>query len=151
MDLPPELPLHRGAELYRARNQPLVSGDVLNYAQKGAAILGAGLSGLVVLWQWFKNRRQADKAREFRQLLNQVTKLDEEAMHHEESGADVSALLALRGRLTQLRNEALDRFTEGELDDNQLMTSFLAHVGAARDYATRLILQRRNAGSTKLM
>jgi hypothetical protein len=53
----------------------------------------------------------------------------------------------LRARLAQLRSEALDRFSEGELDDNQLTTSFLAHVGAARDYVTRLILQRRGASN----
>ena len=147
MDMPPELPWHNGAELYRRRNQPVVSGDVLNVAQKGIAILAAGLSGLVVLWRWLRQRRQSDQAREFRQLLNQVSKVDDEAMRLEETGAaDMKSLLALRGQLSQIRTEALDRFGDGELDDNHLMASLLAHVGSSRDHLTRLIAQRA-AGS----
>src|SRR5262245_20332671 len=145
MDLPPELPWHNGADIYRQRNHPIVSGDVLNLAQKGVAILAAGLSGLVVLWGWLRQRRQSEKAKEFRQLLNQVTKLDDEAMRLEETGAaELSALLVLRSQLAQLRSEALDRFTEGELDDNDLMASLLEHVNISRDHITRLIAQRRH-------
>src|SRR5262249_17854243 len=66
-------------------------------------------------------------------------------MRREESG-DVTAdeLLALRGRLAQLRSATLDRFSDGELDDNELLSSFLAHVNSSRDYLTRLIAQRRH-------
>jgi TRAP-type uncharacterized transport system substrate-binding protein len=142
MEQPPELPWHNGAELYRQRNRPIVSGDVLNYAQKSTAILAGGLSGLVVLWQWIRARRQAEQVGEFRRLLNQVTKLDDEVMRREESGdLSASALLALRGQLMQLRSDALDRFTEGELEDHDLMASFLAHVSAGRDHINRLIAQ----------
>jgi TRAP-type uncharacterized transport system substrate-binding protein len=145
MDLPPELPWHDGAEAYRQGNRPVVSGDVLNLAQKGTAILGCLLSGLVVLWGWLQRRRQANKAMEFRQLLNDVTRLDDQAMHLEERGkATVDELLSLRGHLAQLRSTALDRFAEGELDDNELMASFLAHANSSRDNLTRLIAQHRH-------
>jgi TRAP-type uncharacterized transport system substrate-binding protein len=144
MDLPPEFPWHDGAEAYRQRNRPLVSGDVLNLAQKGTAILAGALSGFVVLWGWLHGRRQAQKALEFRQLLNEVSRLDEEAMRREESGdVTMDELLSLRGRLAQLRSATLDRFTDGELNDNELLSSFLAHVNSSRDYLTRLIAQRR--------
>ena len=76
-------------------------------------------------------------------LQDKAGKPTRKGLRLEEMNADVDALLSLRARLAQLRSETLDRFSEGELDDNQLMTSFLAHVGAARDNVTRLILQRR--------
>src|SRR5262249_44802093 len=82
-----------------------------------------------------------------RQLLNEVTRLDEEAAKQDESGAEVSVLVDLHSRLTQLRNDALDRFTEGELNDTHLMASLLAHVAAARENVTRLIAQRRSAAA----
>jgi hypothetical protein len=146
MDLPPELPWHPGAQHYRQRNRPIVSGDVLNFTQKGVTILAAVLSGVVVLWQWLWQRRLAAKAKEFRQLLNQVTKLDDEAKRLEEDGAaDMKILLSLRRQLAQIRSAALDRFTNGELNDNDLMADLLAHVSSSLDYLTGLIAQRRNA------
>jgi TRAP-type uncharacterized transport system substrate-binding protein len=145
MEMPPELPWHDGAEAYRQRNRPVVSGDVLNLAQKGTAILAATISGLVVLLGWLLQRRQARKGQVFRKLLNDVTRLDEEATRREEGGeVTVDELLALRGQLAQLRGDALDRFAEGELDDNELMSSFLAHVNSCRDHLTQLIAQQRH-------
>jgi TRAP-type uncharacterized transport system substrate-binding protein len=148
MELPPELPWHDGAESYRRHNQPLVSGDVLGLGQKIAAILAATLSGLVVLWQWFLRRQRSAHAIEFRQLLSRAVKLDEEAMRLEENDqADLKTLLALRGQLAQVRGEALDRFTEGDLDDHELMASVLAHVNTSRDYLTRLIAKHHTDSS----
>jgi TRAP-type uncharacterized transport system substrate-binding protein len=148
MDLPPEMPWHDGAERYRQRNRPLVSGDVMNLAQKGSAILAAALSGVVVLAGWLLGRRKAQKALEFRKMLNEVTRLDEEAMSREEKGnVTVDELLALRSQLMQLRAAALDRYTEGELDDNDLMSCFLAQVNSSRDNLTRLIIQHRRDAS----
>jgi TRAP-type uncharacterized transport system substrate-binding protein len=145
MDMPPELPWHDGAEAFRQSTRPLVSGDVLNLAQKGTVILGSVGSGAVVLWGWLRRRRQTRKGQEFRKLLNDVTRLDEDAMYMEESGkANVELLLGVRRQLAALRSKVLDRFAEGELDDNELMSSFLAHVNSSRDNLTRLIAQHRH-------
>jgi TRAP-type uncharacterized transport system substrate-binding protein len=145
MELPPELPWHDGAEAFRRRSRPVVSGDVLTVAHKSTMILGGALSGFVVLWGWLQRRRQGRIAGEFRKLFNDVTRLDEQAMHLEERGkATVDELLSLRGHLAQLRSAALDRFAEGELDDNELMASFLAHANSSRDNLTRLIAQHRH-------
>jgi TRAP-type uncharacterized transport system substrate-binding protein len=150
MDMQPELPWHDGAEAYRRRTRPVVSGDVLNLAQKGTTILGCVASGAVVLVGWLLRRRQARKGQQFRHLFNEVARLDEDAMYLEECGkATVEQLLAMRRQLAALRSAALDRFAEGELNDNELMSSFLAHVNSSRDNLTRLIAQHRHfAGQT---
>jgi TRAP-type uncharacterized transport system substrate-binding protein len=142
MSLPPEMPWHEGAELYRQHARPVVSGDVVNLAHKGTATLAAAASGLIVLWGWLLARRKARKARELRQVLNEVNRLDDEALSREEKG-DTSAdeLLALRNQLTQLRASVLDRYTEGELDDNELLSCFLTQINNCRDNLTRLIAQ----------
>jgi hypothetical protein len=146
MDLPPEMPWQDGAELYRQRNRPMVSGDVMNLAHKGSATLAAAVSGLVVLAGWLLGRRKARKALEFRKMLNEVSRLDEEATCREERG-NVSAeeLLALRNQLTRLRAAALDRYAEGDLDDNELMSCFLSQVNSSRDHLTRLIIRHRRS------
>jgi hypothetical protein len=145
MDLPPELPWHAGAEQYRQRNRPVVPADLMELAQKGGAVLGAVASGGVVLVGWMLGRRKARKAVEARKVLNEVSRLDEETLRREESG-NVSAdeLVAVRAQLIHLRGAALDRYADGELDD-QLMACFLAHVNNSRDNLTRLIAQLRRA------
>jgi TRAP-type uncharacterized transport system substrate-binding protein len=146
LDLPPEMPWHDGAETYRRRNRPVVSGDLMGLAQKSTAILAAVGSGLVMLAGWLLERRKARKAVAFRKVLNEVSRIDEEVTHREEEGnASADELLAARGQLMQLRASALDRYTEGDLDDDQLMACFLLHVNSSRDNLTRLIARHRQA------
>jgi TRAP-type uncharacterized transport system substrate-binding protein len=144
MDLPPEVPWHDGVEQYRRRNRPLVPGDVMELGQKGAAVLGVVASGAVVLVGWMLGRRKIRKALESRKVLNEVNRLDEETTRGAENGAmSPDQLVAARAQLIQLRAAALDRYADGELDD-QLMACFLAHVNSSRDNLTRLIAQLRH-------
>jgi len=148
MDQPPEIDWHAGTELYRERNRPLVPGDLMSLAQKGTAVLGAVASGVVVLVTWALGRRRARKALEFRKLLNEVSRVDEDTIHRAESGtASADDLVAARARLIHLRTTTLDRYADGELDDDQLLSCFLAHVNSSRDNLTRLIAQLRHAGA----
>jgi TRAP-type uncharacterized transport system substrate-binding protein len=144
MEAPPEFPWHAGARLYQERNQPLVSGELVEYAHKALAIAGAAASGLVVLWQWVKLRNQSLRGEEFKRYINRVTRVEEQAMQIERGHEmDLRALLALQDQLGRLKTEALDRFTEGELEGKELMAAYLAQVNDARAYLTRLISQRR--------
>jgi hypothetical protein len=43
-----------------------------------------------------------------------------------------------------IKGEALERFAEGELDGEELMSGFLAHASDARDFVMRLILHERD-------
>jgi hypothetical protein len=68
-----------------------------------------------------------------------VTRIEERATQLErDRPRDPGALLALQDELTRLKTEALDRFTEGELEGRDLMSAFLAHVADTRAYLTRL-------------
>jgi len=140
MDLPPEYPWHAGARQYLERNQPLVSGPLIDSAHKGIAILAAAASGLFVLWQWSKQHGQFMRDQGFNRYIRQVTRLEEQAMRAEGGLApDLPQLRSLRDQLGRLKTEALDRFTEGELAGRDLLAGFLVQVNEARDFLTRLM------------
>ena len=57
---------------------------------------------------------------------------------------DLAALLRLQEALSQLKGEALEKFADGALEGEELMSGFLTHVSDTRDYLTRLILHERD-------
>ena len=148
LELPPEFPWHEGTELYRERNQPVVSGTLASSAQRGFAIFAAAASGLFVLWQWGKQHGHFLRNRGFNKYLQQVTRIEEQTLQVE-GGAPASRehLLALREQLDRVKTEALDRFTEGGLAGPELLAGFLAQVNGVRACLTRLlVLQEGRAG-----
>jgi TRAP-type uncharacterized transport system substrate-binding protein len=116
MELPPEFPWHAGSVLYQQRNTPLLSGEVMDAAHKGMAILAAAASGLFVLWQWVRLRGRAARDQGFNHYLHQVTRIEEKALEAER-GQRLAApdLLALRDQLCLLKTQALDAFAQEEL------------------------------------
>ncbi len=58
---------------------------------------------------------------------------------------NVEQLIGLQRTLGRLKTEALHRFTEGRLEGEALLSSFLAQVNDARSYLTRLILHHRGS------
>jgi hypothetical protein len=153
-EVPPEFPWHAGTQLYRERNSPVVSGALMDSAQKGFAILAAAASGLFVLWQWTKQYSQFTRDKGFNKYLSQVTRIEEQALQAERDGAvSLPQLHTLREQLDRLKTEALDRFTEGELAGKDLLAGFLALVSEVRNHVTRLIqqhdhqVQRRTGGN----
>jgi TRAP-type uncharacterized transport system substrate-binding protein len=138
LKLPPEFPWHDGTTLYRERNQPVVSGALVDSAHKGMAIFAAAVSGLFVLWQWIRQRRHFLRDHGFNYYLHQVSRIEEEAEQAERGRpTDPERWRELRARLGRLKAEALHRFTQGELTDAELLAAFLTQVNGARDYLER--------------
>jgi hypothetical protein len=144
LDIPPEFPWHDGTKLYRQRNEPLVSGTVMDSAHKAFAILAAAASGLFVLWQWSRLRGQFMRDKGFNKYISQVNRIEEQAIQIERSnGVGQEQLVDLRDQIYRLKTEALDRFTDGELAGKELLAGFLTQADDARDYVTGLI-RRQN-------
>jgi TRAP-type uncharacterized transport system substrate-binding protein len=142
LELPPEYPWHAGTRSYLKRNTPLVSGALMDAAQKGFAILAAAASGLFVLWQWGKQRGQLKHDQGFHDYIRRVTQIEEQGRQAERSGAALADLLALEETLGRLKAEALDRFTRGELAGKELVSVFLVQANAARDHLARLVAEQ---------
>src|SRR5262249_51507228 len=78
LDSPPDFPWHTGTRLYLQNNQPLVSKDMMEIYHKAVAILAASASGLFVLWQWQKLRRESSRLDAFKQYFHQVNRLEKQ-------------------------------------------------------------------------
>jgi TRAP-type uncharacterized transport system substrate-binding protein len=143
MDLPPEFPWHSGAELYQKRNAPLLSGETMDSAHKAVAILAALVSGLFVLWQWYKQHAQGGWGKGFHHYIAQVTRL-EQSLTGAGPGRSlaVAELLALKDQLARIKMQALDDFARGGEAGKELFAGFLTHLHDVRDRLTHLIQQK---------
>src|SRR5262249_32286238 len=114
LDAPPEFPWHEGTVQYHQRNQPLLSGPLMDFVHKGVAILVAAVSGLFVLWQWGKQRGAFMRDEGFNKYIRQLSQIERQVVQAETSDdVNYRQLMALREQLFQLKSEALDRFSEG--------------------------------------
>jgi TRAP-type uncharacterized transport system substrate-binding protein len=144
LDNPPEFPWHPGTSLYLQNNQPLVTKDMMEIYHKAVAILAAAASGLFVLWQWQKLRRESSRLDEFKDYFHRVTRLEEQARQEGWTGAqNLGGVLALQDQLVRLKTEALERFTEGDLQGKELLGAFVTHVQGVYDHLSRLMTAHR--------
>jgi TRAP-type uncharacterized transport system substrate-binding protein len=141
----PEYPLHRGTEEYVEYNKPLVAGDLIDLADKGISLLGGLLGGAFFLWHWVRQHYRRKRELRFESYMVKVAAIEERALALEmEASLDLKELLALQRELARLKNEALARFADGEVEGEQLMSGFVSHVNDARNYVNRLILHERD-------
>lgn len=144
LDLPPEVPPHDGTLAYLGRNKPMIAADVIDLLEKEVSIAAALLGGLFFFWQWIRRRIQRRRDVGFGQYLRRVMAVERRAEALESSAEiDLAELLVLQQELGTLRLEALERYAAGELEGEDLMSGFLAHVADTRGYLTRLILHVR--------
>jgi TRAP-type uncharacterized transport system substrate-binding protein len=145
LELPPELPWHDGTIAYLRRTKPLIAGDFVDLLEKELSIGGAVLGGGFFLVQWLRRRYRARRDRGFEAYILKVADVERRAMALELAATlDLPALLLLQKDLARLKAEALEKFADGELEGEELMSGFLTHVSDTRDYLTRLILHQRD-------
>lgn|GEM_PF-441535 len=146
MDLPPEIEWHPGTLLYLERNKPLIAGDAIDFLEKGTSLIGALIGGLFFLWQWWKQRYRRKQELGFEAYMLKVTAIERQALELELGAMlDLKELLRLQAALSELKSEALEKFAEGELEGEELISGFVSHVNDARTYLTRLILHERES------
>lgn len=130
-----ELPLHAGTVQYLNRNDPLITGEIIESVENLRSFLVSAAVAGFLLWRWQVQRRMIG----FETYLDGVTEIELEALDLERAGTvDVPQLLRLRRRLTELKSEALEKHAEGVLKGEEQMISFLAHVTDVRSYLESL-------------
>ena len=130
-----EFPLHPGTVQYLHRNEPLVTGEVLESAENLRSFLVSAAVAGFLLWRWQVRRRMIG----FETYIDGVTEIEVEALEMERAGRlDSAHLLPLRRRLTELKSEALEKHAEGVLKGEEQMISFLTHVSDVRSYLESL-------------
>jgi len=145
LDVPAEFPPHPGTLDFQQRNKPLIFGDLLEFLEKTASFSSVVVGALFVAWQSARRRYRRRREQSFESYLLKVTTIERRALDLElAAGLDLGALLALQADLGLVKNEAMARFTQGELEGESLMSGFLTHANDARDYLARLILHARS-------
>ncbi len=145
LDSPPELTWHDGTTEYIRRNSPLITGDIIDLVEKEVSILGVLVGGLFCLLQWLRRRFRRRRERSFEAYILQVARVERRALDLSRAPTlNLAALLQLQEELTQIKGEALERFADGQLGGEELMSGFLAHASDARDFLMRLILHQRD-------
>lgn len=142
--LNPELELHAGTAEYLKRKEPLPAGDVIDFLEKTTSLAGAIIGAAFFLSHWFRQSVKRSRDLGFESYIKKVTEVERKVLEVELSAnMDLKSLLGLQSTLAEIKNEALEKFTEGEIDGEELMSGFLAHVNDARNYLARLILHER--------
>jgi len=144
--LPPELPLHRGTIAYLKRDQPLITGAATSALSAVLSGSGAFFGASLFLWQWYRQRVRRQREQTFESYIRKVAAIERQVGELERGDSlKVEPLLELQRELARLKNEALERFSSGELEGRELISGFLTHVNDARDFVGQLIVYVRNS------
>ncbi len=143
--LPPEVDWHEGTLAYHEESKPLVLADAVELVNRWISLIGVLLSGLFFLWQWYRQRVRRRSDDGFEAYILRVAEVERNALQYELGATlDLKELIRLQTELSRLKLEALQRFADGELEGEELMSGFVTHVNDARNYLTRLILHERD-------
>jgi len=124
-----EYPLHPGTTTFLNRNQPLVTGELIEGIENLRSFLVSGLVALFLAWRWYRSRASVG----FERYLDDVTRIELELLElHRGRRLDGERALELEQRLSQLKSSALEHFSSGKLRGDELLGSFLTHVADVR-------------------
>ena len=145
LELPSRIPLHDGTLSLLRRDKPFITNDVVDALSNSLSILGAFAGGGLFLWQWWRQRRRAQREDVFGSYMRRLADV-ERRMAAYELGAtlELEPLAELQRELLELKSEALDRFTAGDLGDQATITDLLTPINAARDHLGGLLLHVRD-------
>ncbi len=136
----PEFPLHPGARSFLEREKPLITSEVIDNVESMRSFIVSTAIALFLLWQWYVRRQSLG----FEAFIDEVTRIEREALMVEKRAEmDLVELMRIRQRLSEIKNDALEKFARGELKGEELMASFLTHVTDVRNYLNALILHAR--------
>jgi hypothetical protein len=137
-DVVPVFPLHRGAEVYLRRGEPLLTPEMVSSLGKAAGGIGAFASGMVAFYGFLRLRQ----LRRFESYYQELRRLELVARGHEDDPAaprDAPARRAyLEDRLLDLKSQALRDFAEGGLKGENLMSGIVSLVNDTRRSIDRI-------------
>ncbi len=139
---------HPGAVAFHERQEPLLQADLIESAENTRSFIVSTAVALFLLWRWYRRRRSLTLHR----YLHQVSEIEDRAMELEkEARLDLAELMELRRRLTEVKSEALEKYTEGRLSGEELISGFLNHVADVRSYLGALMLHERERMEEKAL
>jgi TRAP-type uncharacterized transport system substrate-binding protein len=135
----PEAPWHRGTEIYRRRDDPLVTGETIGVLSNVLQIVLPAGGGMLLCWGWLRNRVLTRRERRFDRFIALVSGVERRAIELEQSSArDHEALKRLHRELSTIKDAALERIAVGEAGADLLVASLFSHINDVRAYLAHL-------------
>ena len=140
----PRIQLHPGTVAFLARNDPVITQDTVGDLSNTVSIFGAVIGGGVFLVQALRQRRRAAREQVLSGYMLRVAAIERRVVEIELSAnMELDTLIEVQRDLLQLKSEALERFTTGELGGQSELSDTLAPINAARDHVGELLLYVR--------
>ncbi|MFN8640407.1 MAG: hypothetical protein U0802_01610 [Candidatus Binatia bacterium] len=141
---PPRIPLHPGTSEYLRRDQPVITDETIDELNNTVGILGALVGGGLFLWQFRRERRQHRREGVFAECVRGIADIEARVAALELAATlELEPLVALQREVLELKAQALERFTAGELGDQAALSDLLMPLNAARDHIANLLLHVR--------
>lgn len=141
---PPEFPLHEGALDFLETIQPVNAAELMELPEKLVSFGAPLIAGVFVLMEFLRRKMLRARGESFVKYVRDVSRIERRAMELEYSSTmKIRELFELQQELSRLKVEALDKFSSGELEGNELLSGFLTQINDARGFLTRLILHAR--------
>lgn len=124
-----EFPLHPATMTYLNRNQPVITGEVIESLENLRSFFVSGMVALFLGWRWYRSRGTIGLER----YLDEVSRIELEIIDaRKRSEFTASHCLQFEERLTRLKGEALEQFSSGKFQGDSAMNALLTHVADVR-------------------
>jgi TRAP-type uncharacterized transport system substrate-binding protein len=144
----PEAPWHPGTIRYIEQDKPLITGELIGTLANAFTIGAPLLGSAFCFWQWLRQRSRARREQSFETYILKIAMLERQAIDLQQAPAILrDDLVRIERELGQVKVEALEQFSRGELGDIELMASFLAHVNDTRSFLNNLMRQAQSKPS----
>ncbi len=121
--------LHPGVVTFLRRDNPLITGELVEYLENARSFLVSAAVALFLLYRWYARRA----ATGFEKHIDRVTHVELEVLQSARSGRlTTEKLLDEEIRLSKLKAAALEQFASGKLKGDEHLSSFLTHVADVR-------------------
>jgi len=135
----PEFPIHAGAEAFLRARRPIDLGEILGPTTDALSVFGATVAGCLAMWGFIRGLRAIHPDVHLRQIdrierLLQGNELDESA-----PTLPREFLEYLEGRLSHIKQTAIEDYANGRLDGDEALVGILTLVTDTR----HLLAQRR--------
>jgi TRAP-type uncharacterized transport system substrate-binding protein len=142
--LPSRLPRHPGTLDYLRRDKPFITENTVDTFANSFSVIGALAGAFLFLWQWWRQRRQAERDEQFGAYLRRMADLERRLTRLELSAElSLDALVDLQQEVLTLKSDVLERYSAGDLGDRAALADLLVPLNATRDHIGDLILHVR--------
>lgn len=134
-----EAPWHQGAIDYRQRDQPVVTGELIDILSNSLQLMLPLGGGVLLLWGWLRTRVLTDRERRIDRFIALISGVEQRALQlGQERPIDHRSIQSLHQELSTIKDAALEKIAKGEAGSPLLVSTLFSHLSDVRAYLTEL-------------